>query len=240
MTVKLPVPQYACACLLGATVSVNPATASGLQVAPVTLTLQASQNADGIWLSNAGENVLNAQVRVFRWSQSAYGDKLSPSQGLVISPPMLALAPGERQLIRVIRTGPPSTHTEDAYRLSIDELPPAKLQKNKLQFVLHYSVPVFIQPTAQAETQAKLQWKLQQLDGKKFLEVSNQGNGHAQLSAATFINHNGAKKVITPGLLGYVLPGSTMRWILSPSASDTHYGGKVEVTINGQKTVQDL
>ncbi|KLV67071.1 molecular chaperone [Citrobacter murliniae] len=240
MIFKLPLQQCACTCLLGLAMSINTATASGLQIAPVTLTLQATQNADGIWLSNAGDSVLNAQVRVFRWSQSAYGDRLSPSQGLVISPPMLALAPGERQLIRVIRTAPPSTQAEDAYRLSIDELPPTKLQKNKLQFVLHYSVPVFIQPATQAETEAKLQWKLQLLDGKKFLEVSNQGNGHAQLSAATFINHNGTKKVITSGLLGYVLPGSTMRWILSPSASDTHNGGKVEVTVNGQKTVQDL
>ena len=159
MRVKLPVQQCACACLLGMVASLNPAAASGLQIAPVTLTLLATQNADGIWLSNAGENALNAQVRVFRWSQSAYGDKLSPSQGLVISPPMLALAPGERQLIRVIRTGPPSAHAEDAYRLSIDELPPAKVEKNKLQFVLHYSVPVFIQPTSAAQTQAKLQWK---------------------------------------------------------------------------------
>ena len=207
MRVKLPVKQCACACLLGMVASANLATASGLQIAPVPLTLQATQNADGIWLSNAGENVLNAQVRVFRWSQSAYDNKLSPSQGLVISPPMLALAPGE---------------------------------KNKLQFVLHYSVPVFIQPTSAAQTQAKLQWKLQQLDGKKFIEVSNQGNGHAQLSAATFISPDGTKKVITPGLLGYVLPGSTMRWIVSPSASNNHYGGKIEVTINGQKTVQDL
>lgn len=106
--------------------------------------------------------------------------------------------------------------------------------------MLHYSVPVFIQPTSAAQTQAKLQWKLQQLDGKKFIEVSNQGNGHAQLSAATFISPDGTKKVITPGLLGYVLPGSTMRWIVSPSASNNHYGGKIEVTINGQKTVQDL
>lgn len=129
MRVKLPVQQCACACLLGMVASLNPAAASGLQIAPVTLTLLATQNADGIWLSNAGENVLNAQVRVFHWSQSAYGDKLSPSQGLVISPPMLALAPGERQLIRVIRTGPPSAHAEDAYRLSIDELPPAKVEK---------------------------------------------------------------------------------------------------------------
>lgn len=93
MTVKLPVQQYACACLLGAAMSVNPATASGLQVAPVTLTLQASQNADGIWLSNAGENVLNAQVRVFRWSQSAYGDKLSPLSGAGYQPADAGVSP---------------------------------------------------------------------------------------------------------------------------------------------------
>jgi fimbrial chaperone protein len=207
--------------------SANLATASGLQIAPVTLTLQATQNADGIWLSNAGENVLNARFGFFA-GVKVLDIKLSPSQGLVISPPMLALAPGERQLIRVIRTSPPSAHAEDAYRLSIDELPPAKVEKNKLQFVLHYSVPVFIQPTSAAQTQAKLQWKLQQLDGKKFIEVSNQGNGHAQLSAATFISPDGTKKVITPGLLGYVLPGSTMRWIVSVGQS---LWRKIEVTM---------
>lgn len=77
---------------------------------------------------NAGSNPINAQVRVFHWSQSDYGDKLAASQGLVISPPMLTLAPGGRQLIRVIRTGPPPA-TEDAYRLSINELPPSVPKK---------------------------------------------------------------------------------------------------------------
>lgn len=65
MRVKLPVQQCACACLLGMVASLNPAAASGLQIAPVTLTLLATQNADGIWLSNAGENVLNARSSGF-------------------------------------------------------------------------------------------------------------------------------------------------------------------------------
>lgn len=128
MTLKLPVQRCAFACLSGIAMSINIAAASGLQIAPVTLTLQATQNADGIWLSNAGENVLNAQVRVFHWRQEQTAIRC-PLSGLVISPPMLALAPGERQLIRVIRTAPPSASVEEAYRLAIDELPPAKLQK---------------------------------------------------------------------------------------------------------------
>ena len=44
------------------------AAASGLQVSPVSLTLPPTQAADGLWLSNTGDNVVNAQVRVFRWT----------------------------------------------------------------------------------------------------------------------------------------------------------------------------
>src|SRR5574337_2035401 len=57
-------PRFAaCAALLASAA----AFASGLQVAPVSLTLKATQQADGLWLSNTGENVVHAQVRVYRW-----------------------------------------------------------------------------------------------------------------------------------------------------------------------------
>lgn len=212
------------------------AAASGLQVTPVTLTLEQTQRAEGIWLSNSGDNPINAQVRVFRWSQSSYKDQLAASQGLVISPPMLTIPPGGKQLIRVIRTGSPAK-VEDAYRLSINELPQSAAKKNNLQFVLHYSVPVFIQPPGVTDTYAKLQWQIQHSDGRAWLEVSNQGDGHAQLSEVNIITASGSRRNITPGLLGYVLPGSTMRWPLPASAGQ---GEKLEAMVNGKKTVQTL
>lgn len=219
---------------------VTHAIAAGLQIAPVSLDIQATQNADGIWLSNEGEATLNAQVRIRHWTQSGNSDKLTYEQGVVISPPMLVLAPGEKQLVRIIRNGSGRPDVEDAWRLSIDELPPAKREKNQLQFVMHYSVPVFIQPAGLPNSSPKLQWKLVAADGKLFMEVNNQGNSHAQLAQATFVQVNGARKVISPGLLGYVLPGSTMRWIIPVSAGAADSGGKVEVMINGQKTLQNL
>lgn len=212
------------------------AAASGLQVTPVTLTLEQTQRAEGIWLSNSGDSPINAQVRVFRWSQSSYKDQLAASQGLVISPPMLTIPPGGKQLIRVIRTGSPAK-VEDAYRLSINELPQSAAKKNNLQFVLHYSVPVFIQPPGVTDTYAKLQWQIQHSDGRAWLEVSNQGDGHAQLSEVNIITASGSRRNITPGLLGYVLPGSTMRWPLPASAGQ---GEKLEAMVNGKKTVQTL
>lgn len=223
-------------CLSGLAFFSGNASASGLQVSPVTLSLQQTQRAEGIWLSNSGDSPINAQVRVFHWSQNGYGDQLASSQGLVISPPMLTIQPGGKQLIRVIRTGAP-TKVEDAYRLSINELPLSSTKKNSLQFVLHYSVPVFIQPPGVENTLAKLQWQIRHSNGDAFLEVNNQGNGHAQLSEVTLITASGSRKNITPGLLGYVLPGSTMRWALPNGASQ---GEKLEVTVNGEKTVQTL
>ena len=105
---------------------------------------------------------------------------------------------------------------------------------------MKYSVPVFLQPVGLKDAAPELQWNVVQTDGKTFLEVRNQGNSHAQLSQVTFINAHGTRKIITPGLLGYVLPGSTMRWIISSSAGDVYRGGKIELMINGQKTIQDL
>lgn len=226
--------------MLTAAVWEQNAMASGLQVSPVTLTLQDRQNAEGIWLTNQGENTIHAQVRVFSWNQQGFENQLNPSRTLVISPPMLKLAAGERQLIRVIRMGPSSSTREEAFRLSVNELPPAEPEKNKIQFVLHYSIPVFIQPKGNSDNSAKLQWSIQRIGQDAFLEVSNQGNSHAQLSAASYINRQGRRKEITPGLLGYVLPGATMRWILPVNAADSAPGSKLEITVNGQKKVQQL
>lgn len=219
------------------------AIASGLQVAPVTLSLLASQNADGLWLSNTGDSVIQAQVRVYHWTQDASGDQLTPSQGLVISPPILKLVVGEPQLIRVIRLGAPPNGAgavEDAYRLAIDELPVDMHGKKGLQFVLHYSVPIFIEPAGAAALAPSLHWSLQRDGNDAMLQVSNSGSSHAQLAGLSFINNAGQRRELTPGLLGYVLPGASMRWILKTPVTVFASGGTLEASINGEKATQKL
>src|SRR5690606_36239431 len=83
------------------------AIASGLQVSPISLSLQAKENASGLTLSNTGTDLVNAQVRVYQWTQNEQSDQLATSRGLLASPPMLKLQPGEQQLIRIIRAKAP-------------------------------------------------------------------------------------------------------------------------------------
>jgi len=213
--------------------------AGGLQVSPVSLRLEATQNAEGMTLSNAGSERVQAQVRVYQWTQSEGKDQLAPSRGLVISPPMLDIEPGAQQLIRVIRTGPPPAGpNEETYRLAIDELPGATSNKTGLQFVLHYSVPVFILPQTSAPLAHQLSWKLVESGGKVELQVANAGPEHAQLARLSYTSGSGKRIVIQEGLLGYVLPGATMRWPLNQPATAFAGSGTLEALVNGAQVAQ--
>ena len=216
------------------------AAASGLQVAPVTLTLQPSQNAEGLWLSNTADNVVQAQVRVYRWTQENGEDKLTASRNLLVSPPMLQLAAADRQLIRVIRASAPAGATEEAYRVVIDELPVQTEGKKGLQFVLRYSVPIFIEAADAAASTPQLTWAVRRQGDQAVLEVGNSGGMHAQLADINFVDAAGKRTAVHTGLLGYVLPGAQMRWPLKSPAAAFASGGTLETMINGNPTQQSI
>jgi len=216
------------------------AAASGLQVSPVSLQMDASQKAEGLWLSNTGSSVVHAQVRIYRWTQNADGDRLDPTDALLASPPMLQITPGGRQLIRVVRVGHDRepNNVEASYRARIDELPIAAPGKG-LQFVLSYSVPIFIASPSKPVTPA-LQWRVDRSGAQATLQVGNTGTGHAQVMDVSFTSASGKRTKVTGGLLGYVLPGATMRWAVRPPPSVFADGGMLMATINGAKVTQRI
>ena len=225
------------------------AMASGLQVSPISLSLQARENASGLTLSNSSDEAISAQVRIYQWSQDETGDQLTPSRGLLASPPMIKLNPGDKQLVRIIRAKAPpqgAGAVEDSYRIFVNELPiKSATQKTGLQFALSYSLPVFVQPVGIVKTAPQLQWRYSLLpDSKQIkLSISNSGNGHAKLIDLSVVGAAGNSVNIHQGLLGYVLPDATMNWTLKipPSALPTGTTtGKFKVTINGIQTTQDV
>lgn len=205
--------------------------AAGLQISPTGLALPAKQRAGIFTLTNTGTQPLTAQVRVYRWDQDDTGkDVLTPSQAVVASPPMVKLAAGGSQQFRVIRAQPAGA-AEEAYRLVVDELPaPDKPQKG-LQFVLRYSVPLFLNQTENPET--VLQWRAQSTsDGKVLLTAANTGTAHAQLSNIA-VENGKSRRSLAGGLVGYVLPGKTWQYSLNTSAAALRQG-KLSVTVNGR------
>lgn len=216
------------------------ANAASLQVSPTSVTLQARQNADGLTLINTGTKPLHAQVRVFRWIQQGDEEKLEPTRDLVISPPMLALAAGAQQLVRVIRLGPPPADAETSYRLIVDELPVETGEtKSGLRFVLQYSVPVFLMPQGDAMIAPALRTRLVRDGDRSFIEIGNSGKQHAQVAELGYLAADGKRHAIAAGLSGYVLPGTTRRWPL-PATVTVSASGTFKARINGEPVEQSL
>ncbi len=79
--------------LTAATFASGIASAGGLQVSPVTLSLTQAERAGIFTISNNSETPMNAQARVFKWTQTAEDEYvLEPTNDLLVSPPIMQYA----------------------------------------------------------------------------------------------------------------------------------------------------
>ncbi|RZA13264.1 MAG: molecular chaperone, partial [Lysobacteraceae bacterium] len=136
------------------------------------------------------------QAEAMDWRQADNRDRLSPSADLFTSPPIVRIAPGARQSVRVMARPPDGG--EHAYRLLVSELPDAGDPTAGVQVLLQFSVPVFLRHDPKIAPQ--LSWSGQ----GGLLSVTNTGRQAAKLQGVSL---DGAA---LPGQgLVYVLPGAT-------------------------------
>jgi len=224
--------------LIPAVIAAAPCHAAGLQVDPVSVTITGRSGT--LWLSNLGDAQLQSQIRVYRWGQDGHGDTLAPTDGLLASPPMAAIATNGRQLVRLVAANPGSC--EDSYRLAIDEVPPPVPANSGsgLRYVLHYSVPVFVTARGCAGIRPELSWQLRPQGKSVTLVVANQGAMHAQLAGLRLVTATGTKIDLTPGLLGYVLPGQTRNFTFPVAPGTLAAALTLELAVNGSHVTQPL
>ncbi|MDW5442469.1 molecular chaperone [Polaromonas sp. SM01] len=222
--------------LLGLTVLLGQAataSAASLQVSPILLEFAPKEQAQSMWLSNTGTQPLRAQVRVQQWTQTSEGDQLSPTRALLASPPVVEIPPGEKQMIRIIRPQGGVPAREESYRLIVDELPssgvagPGGTAPAGLQFLLRYSVPVFVSVVEPVPVTGKpsdisaLSTSLQSGPPAPLLTVINKGTQRVKISQLVHVDKQGRRTSLVPGLLGYVLAGQRMQWPLNLPADGT-------------------
>lgn len=206
------------------------AQAASLQVAPVRIEVAAPGAASTVTLRNEGSAPLNAQIRVFRWSQSNGQEKLEPTDDVVASPPAARLAPKTDYTVRLVRVAKRPLAGAEAYRLLVDELPDPKAKENGVvTLVMRYSIPVFFHGRESSE--AKLAWSLEQRGGRAYVSATNSGDRHVRISALK-LSRDEHHVSLGEGLAGYVLGRSTMRWPLPGALA--HADGGHPIVISAQ------
>ncbi len=255
--------ELACAAVVAVVMfAAAPASAAGLQVTPISLDIPAQEQSQAMFLSNSGKTTLRAQVRVQAWTQSGGAETLEATREIVASPPIVEIAPGARQMVRIVRLQPAPAGQEKTYRLIIDELPGADGAQPPaaagLQFLLRYSVPVFVLPSAAAGsaalapasaangampladvTRLSASVKANGTDAST-LVIANNGARRAKISQLAYVDARGQRNILFPGLMGYVLAGQTMQWPLALPLPALKSGGAFKAKFNDDQEEQTL
>lgn len=210
------------------------ASASTVVIWPVDPTIAAKQQATALWLENKGATPVTLQVRTLGWSQASGGDALATQDEVIASPPIAEVAPGQRQLVRLIRRAPAPADGEHSYRLLIDELPapPAAVgdarASAQLSVQMRYSIPLFTYGEPSEAGAAHLSMRLRTDGATRTLEIANTGTRHARLTDLK-LGVGTQAVMVRAGLAGYVLAGATLRLPLPAGVNGT----AVSVGVNG-------
>jgi fimbrial chaperone protein len=203
--------------------------AASLQVAPVLVEIPTPAATASLKLHNEGTKPLDAQVRIFKWTQVDGADVLTPTDDVAASPPVASLRPNTDYTVRVVRTVKEPVVSEESYRLLIDELPsPSSGSTATVNIALRYSIPVFF--TVPGGTVPKLTWDLQQRAKKPVIVVSNAGDRRIRLAKLKFTDGKGAVANFGDGLAGYVLGHSSRAFDLPANAKGFGAGGVVSIS----------
>ncbi|GHC25726.1 pili assembly chaperone [Kushneria pakistanensis] len=213
--------------------------ASSILIWPINPVLSAGQGTRPLWLENQANMPATLQIRILRWQQLQHHDSYQPQEEVLPSPPIVTIAPGDRQLVRLTLAGAAPDAGEQAYRILIDEIPDAQQQAyeaqgSRVNFRMRYSVPLFVtsgEAPEDAERVAQaLRWEVIKEGNKRYLRVHNDSRNHARL---TRVQMDSA--MLAEGLLGYVLANASHQW---PLPDNMRAGENLTATVNGAEPIK--
>lgn len=194
-----------------ASLSALPLYAQQITVTPVRVDFAPGKTSATVTIGNNTERAITLQPSAVTWQQINGEEKQEPTRDVLTAPPLVEIAPGAQQVIRVALRATAQTGREASYRLLLREVPSSDKDGNQtgVKFVLNLSLPVFIAPTA-AKPEAKLSATATfRAAGKGkgaapaalVLAFRNAGSAHSQVTEVKMPDGNAVK------MMFYVLPG---------------------------------
>jgi fimbrial chaperone protein len=157
------------------------AFAQQVLVSPLRVSFKTEQQSEIVSIRNTSNQTFTVQPKVMKWSQKDGKDVFEPTRDILVAPPIVDVAAGENQVIRIALKRPPESGKELTYRLFLQQVvAPQKQSSAALAFSWNLSLPVFV-TTADSSTVASLKWT-GSVSGKTMtLTAVNSGSMHVQV-----------------------------------------------------------
>src|SRR3954466_14760104 len=173
--------------------------AGTFSVTPVRIYMNTKDRAVAVTITNDGNEPVALQDELFTWKQTADGaaapraelfpgnppadgaDELKVPDGLILSPPIIKLAPNAKQVVRLARAKAVQIDRQLTYRMVMRQVPEAVQRQENIQvpIALALSMPVFITPPA---ARAKMACQGERVEGDLLrVRCTNSGNAYTQV-----------------------------------------------------------
>lgn len=217
------------AAILLAAALAQPACAAQFTITPVRIFMTPRDRAVAVTVTNDSDEEVVMQADLYTWKQKADGsDDLALTEDLILTPPILKLAPRARQVVRLARLGPPPAGEQLTYRLIMREVPEARTGAQlQLQVALAFSLPVFITPPG-VKRELKCDLERSGADQVRAL-CRNGGTAYAQVRALDLVDDKGVK-IAGRDTGGYLLPAMQREFDLK-RADGRIPGGHVKLQV---------
>lgn len=182
--------------------------AQSLTVFPVSLQLVPGKRATTLTVINQGQTPTSIQVRAFAWTQPDGKDLLTTSNVILMSPPLVTIAPGAKQIIRLFLTRS-AEQREETYRILLDELPHSP-EQGVVAVVVRMSIPLFSAPNNPPKLHVN--YRIERSAKQMYLVASNDGVLHELLRNIELFTENGSRLNTDFSGTPYILAGTVHRW----------------------------
>jgi fimbrial chaperone protein len=183
------------------------ALAGGFAVVPLRAELGKNRTSS-LTVTNT-EEAKTFEVRAVSWKQQNRADSYAKTDELLLAPATFKLEKGASQVVR-IQLNRPLDASEGAYRVFIDEVPPAKaVGGNSLKTVVSMAIPVFVAPASGPIAKGQAALKASLANNVIKIELSNSGKANLKLREWVLSSAKAGDLLKVPSA-AYVLSGNTL------------------------------
>lgn len=186
--------------------------------------------AVAVTITNEGDTEVVLQADLNAWSQRPDGtDEQVPTEDLILSPPIIKLAPNARQVVRLALLKPADASRQLIYRMIMREVPEAVAARDKtiqVPIALALSMPVFITPPL---ARRSMSCQAARSDTPALnVSCTNSGTAYAQVREILVRRGNQTVARFEGGT--YILPGA--RQVMSAKGDQVIAAGAAQLNVS--------
>ena len=217
------------------------AAAGVFTVTPVRIYMMPKDRAIAVTITNEGDSPVALQADLNSWQQKPDGtDEMTLTEDLILSPPIIKLAPKARQVVRLALLVPADASKQLTYRLILREIPEATSAKKagvEVPIALALSMPVFITPPI---AKREIACSAARADAKNLaVACANSGTAYSQIREISFKQKDKVAAKFEGGV--YILPGA--RKVVTVPVTQAISAGAAQLAVSfddGKEQVFDV